>query len=285
MAMNWPTFFKRAGSAVVFCIVMIAGLFWTDLAFLILVLIIQALCLHEYFKLMVKISPDTHFSSSLQALVQFLGFALLLLAFPSSMLQLPRPPYLLWPALLCLPVLLFLLQALSPKGSVDAAFKAFGALLYISLPMTLLAQLRGINWLIPVTLIFMIWINDTMAYIVGSFIGKTPFSKISPKKTWEGTAGGALLSVGAAIAWGALWAPYYHVQDWIVLSLCASVAGTAGDLLESKLKRMADVKDSGAIMPGHGGALDRFDSLLVATPFAFAYAYIFMPYIPLGIFN
>jgi phosphatidate cytidylyltransferase len=279
MAMNWPTFFKRAGSAVVFCIVMVAGLFSTDFAFLTLMLVVQALCLHEYFKLMTKIYPGKPFPLELQAMVQFLGFALVFLAFPAGVVSPQRPPFVLWPVLLCVPVLLLLLQALSPKGSVDAAFKAFGALLYITLPLALLTQLRETNWLIPVSLIFMIWINDTMAYIVGSFIGKTPFSKISPKKTWEGTAGGALLSVGAAVLWGVLWAPYYCVQDWIALSLCASVAGTAGDLLESKLKRMADVKDSGAIMPGHGGALDRFDSLLVAAPFAFAYAYIFMPHI------
>ena len=70
----------------------------------------------------------------------------------------------------------------------------------------------------------------------------------------------------------------------MALALCASVAGTAGDLLESKLKPMANVKDSGTMMPGHGGALDRFDSLLVATPFAFTYAFIFMEYISVSIF-
>ena len=72
--------------------------------------------------------------------------------------------------------------------------------------------------------------------------------------------------------------------DWMALALCAAVAGTAGDLFESKLKRLANVKDSGTMMPGHGGALDRFDSLLVATPFAFAYAYLFMPPLHLTIF-
>jgi phosphatidate cytidylyltransferase len=121
-----------------------------------------------------------------------------------------------------------------------------------------------------------IWINDTMAYIVGSIIGRTPLSAISPKKTWEGTIGGIILAVGVMgligywlnneSAW-ALFAP----GIWMAVAAIASVTGTFGDLLESKLKRMAGIKDSGHIMPGHGGFLDRFDSLLVATPFAFAY--------------
>ena len=112
-----------------------------------------------------------------------------------------------------------------------------------------------------------------MAYIVGSLIGKTPFSKISPKKTWEGTVGGAILCVVVIALLGYYTAPAngYHVQHWIVIALIAAVIGTAGDLLESKLKRVANVKDSGHIMPGHGGFLDRFDSLLLAIPFVWLY--------------
>ncbi len=128
---------------------------------------------------------------------------------------------------------------------------------------------------IPCGIIFSIWINDTMAYIVGSFIGKTPFSKISPKKTWEGTIGGALLCIiviaGIGKATG-----YYTFIDWLIIALCCAIFGTLGDLLESKLKRMAQVKDSGAIMPGHGGFLDRFDSLLIAIPAVAVYYFLVM---------
>jgi phosphatidate cytidylyltransferase len=133
------------------------------------------------------------------------------------------------------------------------------------------------NWqfspVLPCGIIFSIWINDTMAYIVGSLIGKTPFSSISPKKTWEGTVGGALLCVvvigllGYLLPVGAV----LSSPQWIVVAAICAVFGTAGDLLESKLKRMAGVKDSGSIMPGHGGFLDRFDSLLVATTFVWVY--------------
>jgi phosphatidate cytidylyltransferase len=121
------------------------------------------------------------------------------------------------------------------------------------------------GYVLPIILIASIWINDTMAYLVGSFIGKTPLSSISPKKTWEGTIGGAMLCIVAVtlVCNYLLDTPTLTV---IVISSIAAIVGTLGDLLESKLKRMAGVKDSGQLMPGHGGFLDRFDSLILATP-------------------
>jgi phosphatidate cytidylyltransferase len=127
--------------------------------------------------------------------------------------------------------------------------------------------------LFPCAIIFSIWINDTMAYLVGSFIGKTPFTKISPKKTWEGTIGGMLLCV-VVIAMAGNYIPAAKIigwQHWLCIAAICAVFGTMGDLLESKLKRTAGIKDSGSFMPGHGGFLDRFDSLLVATPFVWLY--------------
>jgi len=110
-----------------------------------------------------------------------------------------------------------------------------------------------------------IWINDTMAYLVGSFIGKTPLSALSPKKTWEGTIGGALLAVVVVVLIGkSLTALSF--QTLMIVSATSAIMGTVGDLIESKFKRMAGVKDSGNIMPGHGGFFDRFDSLLLAGP-------------------
>lgn len=155
---------------------------------------------------------------------------------------------------------------------------------YIILPMLMLIDLgfggglyregfngllpENYNPLLPCGIIFSIWINDTMAYLVGSFIGRTPFSPISPKKTWEGTIGGAVLCMVVITVLG----NYLPVSRpvswkiWLGISALCALFGTLGDLLESKLKRMAGIKDSGRIMPGHGGFLDRFDSLLLATP-------------------
>ena len=279
MALHWPTFFTRLGSAIVFSVIMMAGLLWNAWAFFALTALIQMLCLREYFRVMRKIFPDTQYPVWMQWSVQCFSFALLGMFAFSSVENMKQ----YFPALLFIPTLILLSSVLSKQTALQAVMKSFGSMFYITLPLLLFFGLRTISIAIPLALVLMIWMNDTMAYLVGSFIGKTPFSKVSPKKTWEGTAGGALLTMIGAAIWG-YFSEYYKMVDWIALALCASVAGTAGDLLESKFKRLADIKDSGTLMPGHGGALDRFDSLLVAAPFAFCYAYVFMPPVPLIIF-
>jgi phosphatidate cytidylyltransferase len=166
----------------------------------------------------------------------------------------------------------------------NIGYSAFG-LIYISLSCGLMIDLLifpSIPFmstpLMPIIIIACMWINDTMAYIVGSLIGKTPLTSISPKKTWEGTLGGIILCVTVVTIVSSYLPTFrdFYFVHWLMISLIASVAGTFGDILESKLKRMAGVKDSGSIMPGHGGFLDRFDSLLVATPFVWLYVEIFI---------
>jgi phosphatidate cytidylyltransferase len=172
----------------------------------------------------------------------------------------------------------------------------FLAIFYVIMPVLMMIDLgldgtlfgtreRSLSWpssaftpLFPCGIIFSIWVNDTMAYIVGSMIGKTPFSKISPNKTWEGTAGGVILCVVVITFLGALIpaAKQLEMQHWIAIAAICAIFGTMGDLLESKIKRLAGVKDSGNFMPGHGGFLDRFDSLLLATPFVWAYLRLFL---------
>jgi phosphatidate cytidylyltransferase len=172
---------------------------------------------------------------------------------------------------------------------VRYAFYFPAALLYILMPVIMMLDLSGLfdfsagghslvyDPLIPCGLIFSIWINDTMAYLVGSWIGRTPFSPISPKKTWEGTIGGVILCVVIISLLGKLPVASRISQiQWSVIATLAGIFGTMGDLFESKLKRMAGIKDSGRIMPGHGGFLDRFDSLLVATPFVWIYVRAFV---------
>lgn len=236
MALNIQTFKTRALTALLFVIVMLVGLLWNFWSFVVLFTVIHFGCWYEFVKLMKKIYAE-----------KYLGYCL------------------------------------------------FG-LIYITMPVLMLIQMRhsgifykddsdfiiaDIGYVTPCCIIFSIWINDTMAYLVGSFIGKTPLTKISPKKTWEGTIGGIILCV---IVIGFLYpiiiANFSDSETkgyiWFVIPAICAIFGTLGDLLESKIKRMADVKDSGSFMPGHGGFLDRFDSLLVAVPFVWLYIKLFV---------
>lgn len=115
----------------------------------------------------------------------------------------------------------------------------------------------------------LIWVNDSFAYLVGKTIGRTKlFPAVSPKKTWEGTIGGFIFTIAAAYIM-ARYEPVLNPLQWVILAAVIVVTGSLGDLIESKLKRAAGVKDSGAILPGHGGMLDRLDSLVFAAPFAY----------------
>lgn len=271
-----PTFYKRTGSAIVFAAIMLTGLLWdNEWAFLSLICLINALCLRDYFNLLKKIDADKHWPLWLQVSMQIIGLFTILVFSVQNNNPLTKG---LWAAFSFLPLAvpaLLLAAALPKKNALPALLQSAGGLFYITMPMVLLSNMHVYDTLLPMALIAMIWVNDTMAYIVGSFIGKTPFSPISPKKTWEGTGGGALLTIVAAGVYASLPMKYTihnsSLMDWIMIALCVAVAGTLGDLLESKLKRMADVKDSGTLMPGHGGALDRFDSLLLAAPVVYVY--------------
>lgn len=241
MALNKAIFKTRAITAVVFAAVMLLGLFWNQWSFIALLTFIHFGCWVEFVKLMKKIHSNKYWMYCLLGLL-YISMPLLMLYYLG--LQITATPINL--------------------DTID-----------LSNPYHLNIDFSP---LLPAAVIFSIWINDTMAYVVGSLIGKTPFSKISPKKTWEGTSGGAILCVLVIGLLGYFIpaAKAIAVQHWIAIAAICAVFGTAGDLLESKIKRMANVKDSGSFMPGHGGFLDRFDSMLIATPFVWLYVRLFV---------
>lgn len=154
----------------------------------------------------------------------------------------------------------------------DAAYSMV-PLLYIGLPLSLmLALVPDAGARVVLMLVLMVWLNDSGAYIGGSLFGKHKmWERHSPGKTWEGTAFGVLVTVLVAVFVGPWIQPAVAWYHWLALGLVCSVIDTLGDLVESMLKRSVGMKDSGNIMPGHGGFLDRFDSLLIIMPFAFAY--------------
>jgi phosphatidate cytidylyltransferase len=286
MALNLATFRTRALTAIVFVVVMLAGLLWNHWSFFILFSIIHIGCWVEYQRLIGKIDPDYSKISSFHKYgVIIAGWCIMLYftndAYTIASLSLHSVGW--WLGLLFAFILPIMELLFTPNIQLKNIGYSGAGLLYISLSWGLMINLRSqgleiilgspvdFGWVLPTVLIATIWINDTMAYIVGSLIGKTPFSSISPKKTWEGTAGGAILAIIAISISMIYILPNSGFWFWIGFTIIATVVGTAGDLLESKLKRMANVKDSGQIMPGHGGFLDRFDSLLLATPFVSVY--------------
>jgi phosphatidate cytidylyltransferase len=159
----------------------------------------------------------------------------------------------------------------------DIAYTVIG-LVYVALPFSLLNYMVHQNMYVSsyeptilLGMIFMIWANDTGAYLSGRFFGKKKlFERISPKKTWEGAIGGGLMALLTAY----IVSVFYNnlaSEHWYAIAVIVVVAGNFGDLIESLYKRSKNIKDSGTMLPGHGGILDRFDSLLYATPFVFSY--------------
>lgn len=159
--------------------------------------------------------------------------------------------------------------------------------MYIALPFSLINVLAFtatpdgrvmFNTILPLSVFVFLWVNDTGAYCVGSLLGRHKlFPRISPGKSWEGSIGGGLLVV--ALAWAYGWYESSHGMgflnewQWAGLGLVVVIFGTWGDLVESLFKRTLGIKDSGNILPGHGGMLDRFDSSLLAIPAAVVYLY------------
>ena len=320
MAFNWKTFQTRTGTAALFAVVMVAGLTLHAWTYFLLFSIIHFGCWMEYQKLIRKMDPEYGELNVFHKYgVMIAGWCLLLWFSPDQCRigGFPMHEAGWWIGLAIIFALPLMELLLSKQIRLKhIAYSAFG-LVYISLSLGFMMDLFGFPerqfslvfrdgfaikaeyvlknapnmrefslfrfpWILPAIIIAIIWINDTMAYIVGSLIGKTPLSKISPKKTWEGTIGGIILAVGVT-GWlcgtlfpfaGTGFSLTIPTYTWYLLAGVVAITGTVGDLLESKLKRMAGVKDSGHFMHGHGGFLDRFDSLLLAIPFAWLYLLI-----------
>lgn len=288
MAFNLSVFKTRTLSAIVFGVIMLGGLLYNQWTFLALFTVINLGCWWEFHRLMEKIEPTyKDLPNVLRYTMVLIGFGYMLymtnpVSFPIGKFSLRDVGgYLM---IVMLAILLVGIVMFYKKITVNSLLSLVAGFLYISLSWGLMMRMRGridVNahidngWIIPVILIASIWVNDTMAYITGSIFGRRPLSPISPKKTWEGTIAGVILAV-MIISYGghSLFALPFRVL--LLIAFIASVMGTLGDLLESKLKRLAGVKDSGNMMPGHGGFLDRFDSLLIATPYVWLFADMFL---------
>ncbi|MEO6884262.1 MAG: phosphatidate cytidylyltransferase [Bacteroidia bacterium] len=270
-------FFQRTLTGILFVAVLIGCILWNYYSFAALFLLITVLGLLEFYSLVERdnIHPQKYFGIIIGALV-YISFAN-----PFETYNLPISFFVLMVIIIPIFFTAFIVELFRKKEKpfTNIAYTFLGVF-YVALPFGLLDLLyfQYINYnpsKIILGYFFLMWTNDTGAYLCGRAFGKHKlFERISPKKTWEGTIGGVILSIAIAFVIAHFFTQL-RLVDWIVIALIVSIIGSLGDLVESLFKRSINVKDSGKILPGHGGILDRFDAVLISTPFVIAYLLIF----------
>lgn len=276
-------FIQRAITGIIFVGVLIGCILGGPISFSLLFALITALTIHE-FGVIISKQPDVEINKPicmLAGVFLFFGFAYLGV--------MPGQTEILIPYLFLIIYLLVSELYLKKKNPLNNWAYAMMSQIYIALSFAMLNVLAyhsignegelsnyqvQYNPILPLSIFIFTWINDTGAYCTGMLFGKHRlFERISPKKSWEGSIGGGVFSIIVAIVM-AHYFPFMPISIWIGLALTVVIFGTLGDLTESLLKRTIGIKDSGNILPGHGGMLDRFDSTLMAVPAAVVYLYI-----------
>ncbi|MGY3054464.1 phosphatidate cytidylyltransferase [Pedobacter sp. UYEF25] len=265
----------RAITALFFTLVMLASVFFGGYIFSSFYLVLSVFALLEFYKVLIKagVKPQVFFG--------------LLVAFCLSSAFILRH-YILFDLkylLLAVPLFsgFFILELYRKKTMpfANIGFTMLG-LVYVVFPFCFFHSLGFIeNWHtysfhLPLTFLLMLWANDTGAYLFGVKFGKTKlFERHSPKKSWEGFLGGIFASILVAYL-ASLFFLEFSFLVFCGMALLISIIGTAGDLVESMLKRSLNIKDSGSLLPGHGGLLDRFDGLLISAPLVYIYIYFIL---------
>ncbi|GJM28562.1 MAG: phosphatidate cytidylyltransferase [Cyclobacteriaceae bacterium] len=172
-----------------------------------------------------------------------------------------------------------LFQENEPQPFLGTAYTWLG-IIYVTVPFSVLHYIGfafgTYDFQLVLGCLLLHWAHDVGAYFVGVRYGKTKlFERLSPKKSWEGSMGGLFLTI-LVVFIGSFWADSLKLWEWMIIGVLVVVAGTLGDLVESQLKRSLEIKDSGKSIPGHGGFLDRFDGLLISTPFIAAFLKFFV---------
>jgi phosphatidate cytidylyltransferase len=158
------------------------------------------------------------------------------------------------------------------EDTLRAVLRSFFSVIYIAAPLCIVKYLNIYYYGLPLAMFIMIWLNDTGAYCVGSTLGKHRLcERLSPKKSWEGFFGGLIFCIAAGIVYNFINPLHMNIAQWIGMGIVVCLLSTFCDLFESLIKRTLHVKDSGNIIPGHGGILDRIDSLLFVAPGLLAY--------------
>lgn len=259
---------------------MLGGLLWNRISFSVLLLLIQTGCLYEYLMLVRKFQVYTNMKRRIALVVTMICVSAALAYVVILQQDFLSVINALWIFPICLLLLAAELFYQSETPFINGLVNV-GAAIYIGIPVICLYSLADSNfdaeeWFpknvaVPLGIVLLIWANDTFAYFTGSLLGKHKIlPAISPKKSWEGFFGGLIF----ALITGWILSRYFsklNLQQWMIVALIVVVFGTIGDFFESMIKRQAGVKDTGNLLPGHGGFLDRFDALIFCVPFVAMY--------------
>lgn len=263
----------RTITGLTFGAVMIAGTIAHRYSCAGLYFLVGFLCLWEFSGLVLKQDSKPAYNSVRRVFSVLLGLvpALLIVNRITGSLPLIVDYSFVIPILL-FSAFLFELFAASTKPFENIAYSMLG-IVYIGIPTALLVSISltdASGHKVILTILLMVWASDVFAYLLGSKIGKHKmFPRISPKKTWEGTFSGVIGAILTGVLCFYVFADVrFELWMWIVLGAVCTLFGILGDLVESMLKRSLGIKDSGTILPGHGGFLDRFDAFIFAVPFA-----------------
>jgi len=264
-------FWQRAITGVAYVAVLLGMTFYHPLTLGILFLTMTILGCNEFYNIAIKgeNQPQKVIGIIVASSAFILSFLVVFCNLPPKFLAIVIP-------LICI-VFIGELYRKKNKPFGQIAYTLLG-IVWVGLPMSLIPFLVGLGTGFHPEILagcfYLVWANDTGAYLFGRKLGKTKlFERISPKKTWEGAVGGAIL----ALALSYPIAQHYTVIsfiDWAIIAIITVITGNYGDLVESLYKRSKNIKDSGNLLPGHGGILDRIDSLLMVIPFVFVYLYL-----------
>ncbi|MEQ8910611.1 MAG: phosphatidate cytidylyltransferase [Vicingaceae bacterium] len=264
---------ERISTSIVFVIVLLGAIIQSEYASSILFFVMILLCQREFYNFFKP--TDIKPQKNIGILSGLLFFTISILG---RMIDLNQNTL-----FLIIPIIftLFIVELYRnrPQPIPNIAFTLLG-IIYIAVPITLLHELayfKNLNfgseysYEILIGYFFVLWANDTGAYFVGRSLGKHKlFQRISPKKTWEGSIGGAFFGLLVGYL-NALMFPHIAVELWLIIAAIVVLFGSLGDLVESLFKRSLNIKDSGNLLPGHGGVLDRFDGIFISAPMVYTF--------------
>lgn len=275
--MNLKNLITRAGAGAVYVLIVLLGVLGGRFSFIAIFGLLVGIALYELYRMMEK--NTSHAISKIFNITSGIAIFLSVFLYLEDICLYALPAFILLYLLILFATAIFI----NRHDILHAVIYSFFGQMYITMPLSLLMFIsyqhasasNGYSYVLVLAIFVFIWINDTAAYLFGSLLGKHKLiERISPKKSVEGFVSGIVFTLAASLIFAKLFSDYSLIF-WMGFALITSLFGTLGDLFESLIKRTYEVKDSGHLIPGHGGILDRIDSLLMAIPAIFLYLMLF----------